>query len=230
MTIHGNNDKCRAFERSCPHCASARPSGTEAAGPPSKTQQCAVAQAAYEFGLHLIPELAPNRDLFDALELGECGLTPPPSPTPTVPRFPLPQAGIFVDPVNGDDSNAGTEKEPLATVKAAVTVAGSRAVDARTVVLRAGVHTLAATVEVGPSLSGLTLQNFPGESAWLSGGQRVTPEWRKAQGFPEELNVWEAALPEVPRALGLNRLEGFVDPTHARMTRARFPNRVSRVM
>lgn len=60
------------------HCRGCRPSGTEAAGkPPTPSQDCAVAKAAYAYGLHLQPERAPNRDLFDALELEACGETPP---------------------------------------------------------------------------------------------------------------------------------------------------------
>lgn len=188
-----------------------------------------MAQAAYAFGLHLLPELSPNRDLFDALELENCGNTPPPQTKPrTPPSFPLPANAIYVDPTTGSDSGTGSVTDPLATLAVAVAKAGGRDPTARCVVLRSGVHYLTSTIEIGAALSGLTIQNYPEEAAWISGGMAITPEWRKAEGFPTELNVWAAHLPAVARMRGLNRLTGYVDPTHARMTRARFPNRVRR--
>jgi hypothetical protein len=214
-----------------------RPSGTEAAGrhpPDSQSQDCAVAKAAYAFGLHLQPERSPNRDLFDALELQACGVTPPqPIPMPP-PSFPLPASGIgiYVDPASGSDTAAGTKESPLATLGAAVTMARGRPASgcvlvttavhpafthapnvqlhtvnatsihthararahthththtpcSRTIVLRAGVHHITNTIEIGADLSGLTLQNYPGEDAWVSGGTPLTPTWEKAPGFPD---------------------------------------------
>ena len=87
----------------------------EAIGGSSLSQDCAVSKAAYEYGLHLQPHLSPNKDLFDALELGtKCGLPEPEAKVIPPPSSPIP-AGIpvfFVDPVSGSDTNAGTTKRP----------------------------------------------------------------------------------------------------------------------
>ena len=87
------------------------PSGLEAIGGSTLDQDCAVSKAAYEYGLFLQPHLSPNKDLFDALELGtKCGLPEPQAKVLPPPSFPVP-AGVpvfYVDPVLGSDTNAGT--------------------------------------------------------------------------------------------------------------------------
>ena len=45
------------------------PSGTEAAGGTDPSQDCAVAELAYEYALKLQPHRAPLREVWDALEL-----------------------------------------------------------------------------------------------------------------------------------------------------------------
>ena len=51
------------------------PSGLEAIGGADPDQDCNVKKLAYEYSLHLQPERAPLREVFDALELGtKCGL------------------------------------------------------------------------------------------------------------------------------------------------------------
>eukprot|EP01062_Namystynia_karyoxenos_P003506 TRINITY_DN11258_c0_g1_i1.p1 TRINITY_DN11258_c0_g1~~TRINITY_DN11258_c0_g1_i1.p1 ORF type:complete len:903 (+),score=355.61 TRINITY_DN11258_c0_g1_i1:80-2788(+) len=85
------------------------------------------------------------------------------------PHSPSPPAGaVFVDALHGRDSNAGTKDAPLKTVAAGVSKA--RGTQGRTVVLRAGVHYLSATVELSEADSGLTIQNYGDEEVWVSGG------------------------------------------------------------
>ena len=65
-------------------------------------------------------------DMWDALNLDDCNTTIPApsrtSPPAPLPSFPVPassKTSIFVDPVNGADSAAGTMAAPLKTVVAA---------------------------------------------------------------------------------------------------------------
>ena len=44
--------------------------------------------------------------------------------------------------------------------------------------LKKGVHFLSETIELGPSDSGLVIQNFAGDEVWVSGGKPLLkPEW-----------------------------------------------------
>ena len=87
------------------------PSGVEAIGGSSLSQDCTVSKAAYEYGLFLQPHLSPNKELFDALELGtKCGLPEPEAKTLPPPSIPIPVSipVFYVDPNSGSDTNAGT--------------------------------------------------------------------------------------------------------------------------
>lgn len=206
------------------------PSGTEAVGGSTDPDQdCEVAQLAYAFGLQALPELAPNRELFDALELHtKCKQpVPPPSPSgpPPPPSFPIPSPGsaLYVDATKGDDAGPGTEAHPLKTVGAALANARGRTPTAadgggggRVVVLRAGVHHLAATLSVDAALSGLVLQNYPGEKAWVSGGEPLPHlSWAPVDmaallehppAMAPSVRVYSAKLDDVARVPGLNKL------------------------
>eukprot|EP00658_Telonema_sp_P-2_P049871 TRINITY_DN3795_c0_g1_i19.p1 TRINITY_DN3795_c0_g1~~TRINITY_DN3795_c0_g1_i19.p1 ORF type:complete len:842 (-),score=152.99 TRINITY_DN3795_c0_g1_i19:108-2633(-) len=197
------------------------PSGTEAIGSEDASQSCAVSQLAYEYGLQLQPHRAPLLELFDALQLHTtCGL---PRPTkPSTPPFVLarapPPGGLFVHPELGHDGATGTEQDPLRTVTSAIerVVASGNS----TIVLRGGLHFLNETLELGPLHSGLTIMNYPGEVPWLSGGVRVDDvAWESVGG-----GVFKAKLEQVHTMPGLNT-DNRTDPLHARMIRARFPNR-----
>eukprot|EP00947_MAST-08B_sp_MAST-8B-sp1_P006565 g6565.t1 len=129
----------------------------------------------------------------------------------------------------GNDANPGTESRPLKTLSKALDLARARTSQPndRIVVLRAGTHYLEATIEIGPDLSGLQLQNYPAEEVWVSGGDVLNGlQWEPADDInPPAAKVFRAKLPASVAAVpGLNRVD-FDDPLHARMSRARFPNR-----
>jgi hypothetical protein len=138
---------------------------------------------AYEYALQLQPKLAPLREVFDALELAaKCNHTAPESKPRPPPLFPTPSDALFVDYSNGDDSNTGSIQAPFKTLNKAVEVsfqmvdpksANGGATSGRTIVLRSGIHYLGDTVELTPEHSGLTIQNYEGEEAWVSGGTRL---------------------------------------------------------
>ena len=134
-------------------------------------------------------------DEFEAFELVETTPTgePTPTPDPTVDptpetegargtagadavgsaRYPVPDRAIYVAP-DGDDSAAGSVDAPFATIPAAIRAAPSGA----TIVLREG--TYHGTVVIGAHKT-ITLQNFPGEAAWLD-GSRVVDDWTAIDG------------------------------------------------
>jgi hypothetical protein len=96
-----------------------------------------------------------------------------PSPLRTKPaeRIVAPQNGgltLFVDASSGNDANNGTQAFPYATVGAALTASRANA-GWNTIVLRAGTYR-PGTIVLTAADSGLTLQAFPGEEVWLSGG------------------------------------------------------------
>ena len=50
-------------------------------------------------------------------------------------------------------------------------------------------------------------------------------KWSKAQsGFGSDISVWSTVLHDLDDVLGLNKVD-LADPLHARMSRARYPNK-----
>ena len=93
-------------------------------------------------------------------------------PPRTQPEFgaDAPATTLYVDAVKGSDSNSGTITNPLQTINHAVIVARPLPKPA-TIFLRAGVFYLPDTINLGPADAGLTIQNYVGEIAEVSGGQ-----------------------------------------------------------
>eukprot|EP00937_MAST-01D_sp_MAST-1D-sp2_P001006 g1006.t1 len=125
------------------------------------------------------------------------------------PTFPSANGqSIVVDGKNGDDSNAGTVASPLKTIGAAV--AKARATAARsTVELRAGTYYMSEPLNLTEADSGLTLQNYHGEEAWLSGAQPIAKldwepwkvtnsSWTEAQGMNNANGCGSTSKPKVP--------------------------------
>ena len=69
----------------------------------------------------------------------------------------------------GSDGGDGSSARPFKTLSHAVVVSRAHG-PAPTVVLKQGVHYLAATVDLTPADSGLTIMAAPGEEVWVSGG------------------------------------------------------------
>ena len=141
-------------------------SGSPTYGVPP-TFDCKARFAAWEYGKHLLPKRGDFRTLFEALQLHDCNLeTPKEMDVFTPERFPTPFDAVFADATKGEDGNKGTEAAPVKTIAKAVALAtGANA----TVVLRAGTyHT--DTVQISTMHSGLTIQNYNGESVTVSGG------------------------------------------------------------
>ena len=169
--------------------------------------ECKGRMLAYDYALQLQPARAPLLEVFDALfgtaQGGyQCNVTRPPAaaaasgaaawPPSRDPRL-LPAASFYIDPLKGDDGAAGTVGAPFRTVSrgvaasraatqtaAAAAAAAADAAAPRAVVLRAGTYYLDVPLALDSRDAGLTLTNYPGEEAWLSGasGGPLATAWR----------------------------------------------------
>jgi hypothetical protein len=166
--------------------------------------------------------------VFDALELeSSCGVTRP-IPTGSIPppSDPLPSgpAVFFVDP-SGDDSHAGTESAPFATVDRAVAATRSASTTPKAVVLRKGTHFLGTeSVKLTAADSGLLITNYPGEEAWVSGGVPLKTSWEK-YNTTNGTNVWVTHIADAATvlAVGNGTFDGLMTlETHERLIRARW--------
>jgi hypothetical protein len=207
----------------------------------NKSTDCRAWLLQYEHALRLMPERAPLRDVFDALQLGaRCGVVPPTAPASTSYFKPLaaaeisaacPTAAYYVDPAAGDDGSAGTEAAPFKTLPRAVAATragGPRAPGAAAcVVLRPGAHFLSATVHLGADDSGLVFTALAGDPApaWVSGGVPLGPLAWAPHDTTGQRNIYVATVPAavpVSAMPGLQTLAPGADPT--RLWRAMFPN------
>lgn len=127
---------------------------------------------------------------------------------------------FFVAP-DGDDRNPGTAAQPFSTIHRARDAVGAARASAprtpATVTFRAGTYYLAAPAVFGPEDSGtaeapITYAAEPGSTVTLSGGLRITGDWR-----PYRDGILVCAVPAGPAA---NQL--FLNGR--RLTRARYPN------
>jgi hypothetical protein len=115
---------------------------------------------------------------------------------------------IYVDSsASGDDAGTGTINSPLAHISAAVLRARSFSHPV-SIILRAGVHHLSETLNLGPADNGLKISAFPGENPIVSGGLVIKPVWTSTP--PPNANAAAASssssspvsLRTLPRARG----------------------------
>ena len=118
--------------------------------------------------------------------------------------------------VNGSDTNPGTIDKPFASVQAAV-VASRSATAPATIVLRQGSYFQEEPLKLGALDSGLTVQSYNGEEAWLTGAKPLKPRWQ-AYGSNSSEPLFVADLSsQTGKVYGL-RVNG------KRGVRARYPN------
>ena len=167
------------------------------------------------------------QQLADALNGAEeaqgCNVTLGSIPDGTVgnigaPFFPPLASGstFFVDANKGSDSNPGTMSSPFQTIPKAVASARSSG-NPSTLILREGTFYLTATLQLGAEDSGLTIQNYPNEEVWISGGKAITPRWEAFN--TKGANVYKADL----SAAGVQSVPGF-RVNGKRAIRSRYPN------
>ena len=153
---------------------------------------------------------------------------PADAPEAFTPTFPIPGTGtvVYADSVNGKDSAAGTMAAPFGTIGAAL-AATRKAGGVGTIILRKGVYYGEQALNLTAADSGLTIQNFNGEEAWLSGAKKLKTVWkaggadhpRVGQAGFDAKSVWKADL----SGQGVKVIEGL-RIAQARAVRARYPN------
>jgi hypothetical protein len=199
---------------------------------------CAVRELAYDFGRSLKPERGGFRTLYDALQLGACGVAAPPSAREWVPpSIALPQrarstlhvvpAGLPLPPADRAPlPPTGSADRPFTSITAAVEASRAMAKPVE-ILLRQGTHFITSgalpgggPVELGPDDSGLRIANYPGEEAVLSGAVPLHPQWKASSICGQHRaagSCFEAVLPTVTSITGLRR-------NGVREIRARWPN------
>ncbi|HEX7260819.1 MAG TPA: right-handed parallel beta-helix repeat-containing protein, partial [Luteolibacter sp.] len=100
-------------------------------------------------------------------------------------------AAIYVDPVNGKDTNSGTAADQaFATIEKSRDTIRAQKLPATTVNLRGGRYELKSTLLLDDRDSGTTYRAYKNEKPVISGGRRVTG-WKQVPGKP----YWEASVP-----------------------------------
>lgn len=207
------------------------------------SSECQAFMLQYEFTLRLMPERAPLRDVFDALQLEQqCQITPPTMPASTAFFKPWTAAQLaaackvgpfYVDAVHGSDSSgSGSKASPFKTVPHAINAtrtargAAGRPEATACVVLRGGTHFLGATQLLTSADSGLVITGYDGDApAWISGGTPLGALAWEPFKTTDNQNVYVADVSHV----GVTSMPGLqtLSATGAMPTRlfqAYFPN------
>lgn len=192
-----------------------------------KTFDCKMRQLAMDFARKIQPMRTKEQfqELADALngarEAQGCNVTVGKHDyaKTRVGNFSSPQAGstFYVDSTRGSDSNPGTQSAPFKTIEMGITSAKSAGYGS-TVVLRKGIYYLVSTIDLtSKDSSGLTIQSFNGEEAWISGGRLITPKWMPHNVTGANIYVADLSQEDLDSILGL-RVNSM------RAIRARYPN------
>ena len=170
----------------------------------SKSFDCNVRKAAYEYGKALIPRRGDFKTLFDALQLGNgCNVPEPKGPvdawSPT--KYPTPKSNvIYADAAKGSDrTGSGSKSNPFQSIAKAVFAAKHHT----TILLRGGTY-FTEQIELGTELSGLTIQNYDGERVTVSGGIPINITGQRLWKPYKVKHGWDSP------ALGGNNIYGKV--------------------
>jgi hypothetical protein len=195
---------------------------------PDKDMDCAIRALAFEYSKYLLAAFPlharrnSSASIYKSLGLKACGSpftftlgdqgadqTNDARPN----KGPVANTTFFVSPESGDDANSGTENAPFASLLRAQ--AAARHTDGpATVFLTPGRHELNKTMELTEADGGTTYSSVPGGDVVLSGGKKLTLQWKPSTGGG---GVLEAKVPA-----GLKFTSLFIDSE--RQVRARFPN------
>ena len=139
------------------------------------------------------------------------------------PTFSLPNSEVsssfYVDAKKGSDSNSGTMDSPFMTINKAV-MAARDAGQYSTIILREGTFYLTETIKLTSKDKGLTIQNYPNEVAWISGGKVIMPKWEKYDvDSSKKTNIYKADL----SSESIDTIPGL-RVNMKRAIRARYPN------
>ena len=136
----------------------------------------------------------------------------------TQPETPAGALEVLVDPRAGGGNDDDDITTPFASIRAAVdAVVATRALgQAAHVVLRGGTHFVKETIQLTSAHSRLTIRNFDGEEAVVSGGVNLTQPWEPSLRCTGCFEM-DLSKQNIKQVHGLRR-DGV------REIRARFPN------
>ena len=112
---------------------------------------------------------------------------------PSVKAEAVDESTIYADPVHGNDLNTGTFDKPVKTVQKAVDLT-ARTSGPRTIMLRNGTFHMREAVHLNETFSHVTIQNYPGEEVWLSGGVRLNNLQWQAYKVDGVSTIWKVGL------------------------------------
>ena len=188
---------------------------------------CAVRRQAWDFAKATLPRRGSFKTVYDALQLQRCGNVTPPTTEDvyTAPHFATPVAPgtvvIFVAAADGGRGGDGSKAHPYTTLAAAIdAAAGKTGAWNTTIVLMAGRHHTNGVL-LTPAHSGLTIQNFEGAEATVSGTVPVPPAKGKWAVHDASTNTWRLDLSDW-EALPAEAFGMRVGAQRA--VRARYPN------
>lgn len=138
------------------------------------------------------------------------------------PAFAIPNTGstFYVDVKKGSNANSGTLDSPFETITKAVFSARA-AGQYSTIVLREGTYYQPEEIVLSSVDKGLTIQNYPNEEVWISGGMVITPQWEKYDVDPlMKTNIYKATFSKNVTFVSISGLR----VNDKRAIRARYPN------
>jgi len=160
---------------------------------------CAVNQAAFEFGIKKIPSAA--KALHDALRLDNCtseqlggnhvvaqNHAALKAPNPVRGMLPLSNGDstIFVATTGSDNRGDGSQSNPFASLHKAQ-MAAQGVTKPAMVLIRTGKYFVNSTLKLGKQDSGVTWSAYKGEEVTLSGGVEIKPNWKPSSMNPKIL-------------------------------------------
>jgi hypothetical protein len=212
----------------------------------SHSYDCEVRKHAWEFAKATLPWRGSFKTVFDALQLQKCEnmnatSVPATEDTYIAPKFHTPTQGvvIYID-AHVSSGGDGSKAHPFSTLEAGIDAAAKVAAELVTVLLRGGIYHTKGIV-LSAAHSGLTIQNFDGEDAVISGAVPVPVSKEMWSLHVASTNTWRLDLSgwqEMPlETFGMRVGTNPVHPVNAstgirggvnggvkRAVRARWPN------
>ena len=192
---------------------------------------CKMRQMAMDFARKIQPFRSQEhfQEIADALngaqEAQNCNVSAPDMKNKhkeKAPTFPIPTKGnvFYVDANKGSNTNPGTIDKPFETIVKAIFSARA-AGQYSTIILRAGTFYQSEVLELTSADKGLTIQNYPNEEVWISGGKVITPQWEKYDvDRSKNTNIYKATFSKNITFLSIPGLR----VNNKRAIRARYPN------
>eukprot|EP01083_Nonionella_stella_P003656 10523_1 len=138
---------------------------------------CAVRRYAWEYGKQIQPRHGHFVQLFDALQLSACNVTRPSPKKRSPPKYKTKSASscvYYIDVNRGSDTNDGSLSSPFQSILKGIEATRSQRKTSPNVAcvlqLMEGTYYQSQTIELTPTDSNLTIQNYNGQEVTISGG------------------------------------------------------------